>query len=150
MSDTTYVSQLHANDDAKFFSDVYIYGNLYYDLDGTDNLKLDNITVNHQANFKDIFATGIGTFNGPITFNSGVLFAGIVTFTEPIDVDYLHVKKRLWVGVNDNYNKTFSLAQMDYYNWVAKDYDDVVLTEIQKDGTEKIIYQVEIENEIQQ
>ena len=63
MSDTTYVSQLHANDDAKFFSDVYIYGNLYYDLDGTDNLKLDNITVNHQANFKDIFATGIGTFN---------------------------------------------------------------------------------------
>ena len=39
MSDTTYVSQLHANDDAKFFSDVYIYGNLYYDLDGTDNLN---------------------------------------------------------------------------------------------------------------
>ena len=56
----------------------------------------------------------------------------------------------VWVGGNDNYYKTFSLAQMDYYNWVAKDYDDVVLTEIQKDGTEKIIYQVEIENEIQQ
>ena len=52
----------------------------------------------------------------------------------------------VWVGGNDNYYKTFSLAQMDYYNWVAKDYDDVVLTEIQKDGTEKIIYQVEIEN----
>jgi len=118
MSDTTYVSQLHANDDAKFFSDVYIYGNLYYDLDGTDNLKLDNITVNHQANFKDIFATGIGTFNGPITFNSGVLFAGIVTFTEPIDVDYLHVKKRLWVGTNDN-GQTLSAYPELYGNKVG-------------------------------
>ena len=29
---------------------------------------------------------------------------------------------------------------MDYHNWVHKGYDDVVLTEIQKDGTEKIIY----------
>ena len=49
MSETTYVSQLHANDDAKFFSDVYIYGNLYYDLDGTDNFKADNITINTQT-----------------------------------------------------------------------------------------------------
>ena len=118
MSDTTYVSQLHANDDAKFFSDVYIYGNLYYDLEGTDNLKLDNITVNHQANFKDIFATGIGTFNGPITFNSGTLFAGIVTFTEPVDLDYLHVKKRLWVGVNDN-GQTLSAYPEVYGNRVG-------------------------------
>ena len=52
----------------------------------------------------------------------------------------------VWVGGNDDYYKNFSRAQMDYHNWVAKDYDDVVLTEIQKDGTEKIIYQVEIEN----
>jgi hypothetical protein len=46
----------------------------------------------------------------------------------------------VWVGGNDNYYKTFSRAQMDYYNWVHKDYDDVFLTEIQKDGTEKVLY----------
>ena len=45
----------------------------------------------------------------------------------------------VWVGGNDDYYKNFSRAQMDYYNWVAKDYDDVVLTEIQKDGSEKIL-----------
>ena len=118
MSDTTYVSQLHANDDAKFFSDVYIYGNLYYDLEGTDNLKLDNITVNHQANFKDIFATGIGTYNGPITFNSGTVFAGIATFLEPVVLDYLHVKKRLWVGINDD-GQTLSAYPELYGNKVG-------------------------------
>jgi len=118
MSDTTYVSQLHANDDAKFFSDVYIYGNLYYDLDGTDNLKLDNITVNHQANFKDIFATGIGTYNGPITFNSGTVFAGIATFLEPVDLDYLHVKKRFWVGENND-GQTLSAYPELYGNRVG-------------------------------
>ena len=42
----------------------------------------------------------------------------------------------VWVGGNDDYYKNFSRAQMDYHNWVAKDYDDVVLTEIQKNGTE--------------
>jgi len=118
MSDTTYVSQLHANDDAKFFSDVYIYGNLYYDLEGTDNLKLDNITVNHQANFKDIFATGIGTFNGPITFNSGTVFAGVTTFLAPVDLDYLHVKKRLWVGTSDD-GQTLSAYPEVYGNRVG-------------------------------
>tara|TARA_R100000742_G_C4259304_1_gene77140 strand:+ start:739 stop:1062 length:324 start_codon:yes stop_codon:yes gene_type:complete len=45
----------------------------------------------------------------------------------------------VWVGGNDDYYKNFSRAQMDYYNWVAKGYDDVVLTEIQKDGSEKIL-----------
>ena len=45
----------------------------------------------------------------------------------------------VWVGGNDDYYKSFSRAQMDYYNWVAKGHDDVVLTEIQKDGSEKIL-----------
>jgi len=54
----------------------------------------------------------------------------------------------VWVGGNDDYYKTFSLAQMDYHNWRFKGYDGVYLTEIQKDGTEKIIYSSEeIENE---
>ena len=117
-SEITYVSGLHANNDAKFFEDVYIYGNLYYDLDGTDNLILDNLTVNHQANFKDIFATGIGTFNGPIEFNSGTYFTGIATFLEPIDVDYLHVKKRFWVGIDEN-GQTLTANPEDYGNRVG-------------------------------
>ena len=118
MSDTTYVSQLHANDDAKFFSDVYIYGNLYYDLEGTDNLKLDNLTANYQANFNDIFATGIGTFNGPITFNNGTYFTGIATFTQPVDLDYLHVRKRLWVGTSVD-GQTLSAYPEEYGNRVG-------------------------------
>ena len=52
----------------------------------------------------------------------------------------------VWVGGIDDYYKTFSLAQMDYHNWRVKGYD-VCLTEIQKDGTEKVIYSSEeIEN----
>ena len=34
-------------------------------------------------------------------------------------------------------------AQMDYYNWVHQGYDDVFLTELQKDGTEKLLYSSE-------
>ena len=29
----------------------------------------------------------------------------------------------VWVGGNDDYYKTFSLAQMDYHNWREKGYD---------------------------
>jgi len=37
----------------KFFKDVYIYGKLYYDFEGLgDDLTLDNLTVNNQANYK--------------------------------------------------------------------------------------------------
>ena len=53
----------------------------------------------------------------------------------------------VWVGGNDNYYKSFSLAQMDYYNWIKKGYDDVFLTEMQKDGTDKIIYSSEESND---
>jgi hypothetical protein len=53
----------------------------------------------------------------------------------------------VWVGGNDDYYKTFSLAQMDYHNWREKGYDDVFLTEIQKDGSEKIIYSSEENSE---
>lgn len=53
----------------------------------------------------------------------------------------------VWVGGNDNYYKSFSLAQMDYHNWLNKGYDDVFLTEMQKDGTDKIIYSSEESND---
>ena len=118
MSDTTYVSQLHANDDAKFFSDVYIYGNLYYYIDGTDNFRVDNLIVNNQTDLKDVYISGIGTFDGPVRFNSGTVFAGIATFLEPVELDYLHVKKRLWVGINDN-GQTLSAYPEIYGNRVG-------------------------------
>ena len=96
----TYVNGLHANNDAKFFEDVYIYGNLYYDLDGTDNFKLDNITINSQADLNNLYVSGISTFAGPVIFDSGTYFTGIATFKEPVELDYLTVFKRFWVGSN--------------------------------------------------
>ena len=98
MSDTTYVSQLHANDDAKFFSDVYIYGNLYYDLDGQDNFKVDNLEVNSQSDFNNIYVSGITTLAGPVEVSGGAYFSGITSFTQPVDLDYLTVYQRFSVG----------------------------------------------------
>ena len=96
----TYVNGLHANNDAKFFEDVYIYGNLYYDLEGTDNFTLDNITINSQADLNNLYVSGISTFAGPVTFDSGTYFTGIATFKEPVELDYLTVFKKFWVGSN--------------------------------------------------
>ena len=45
----------------------------------------------------------------------------------------------VWVGGNDNYYKNFKVAQMDFYRWALKGYDDVVLTELNKDGTEEVL-----------
>ena len=60
------------------------------------------------------------------------------------DKDYANGWRYIvWIGGNDNYYKTFSNAQMDYYNWVHQGYDDVFLTELQKDGTEKLLYSSE-------
>ena len=53
----------------------------------------------------------------------------------------------VWEEGNDNYYKTFSLAQMDYHNSRVKGYD-VCLTEIQKDGSEKVILSSEDEQEL--
>ena len=39
--------------------------------------------------------------------------------------------------------KLLAYAQMDYYNWIHQGYDDVFLTELQKDGTEKLLYSSE-------
>ena len=55
----TYVNGLHANNDAKFFEDVYIYGNLYYDLDGQDNFKVDSLIVNTQSDLNNLYVSGI-------------------------------------------------------------------------------------------
>ena len=97
MSDTTYVSQLHANDDAKFFSDVYIYGNLYYDLDGQDNFTVDSLTVKSGADINNLYLTGVTTFLSTNVFGDSI-FSADVTFQQPVDMDYLTVYKRLDVG----------------------------------------------------
>ena len=120
MSDTTYVSQLHANDDAKFFSDVYIYGNLYYDLDGQDNFSVDSLTVKSGADINNLYLTGVTTFVSTNVFGDSV-FSADVTFLQPVDMDYLTVYRRFDVGignssiltaiVDDDYNDA-----NDYYN----------------------------------
>ena len=45
------------NEDARFYKDVYVYGNLYYNFDGTDSLNLDELNVSGIATFKDIDIT---------------------------------------------------------------------------------------------
>ena len=49
----------------------------------------------------------------------------------------------VWVGGVDDYYKNFVIAQMHYHNWIAKGYDNVVMTEINKDGTEKVLMKSE-------
>ena len=46
------------NEDARFYKDVYVYGNLYYDFEGTDALNLDELNVSGIATFKDVDITG--------------------------------------------------------------------------------------------
>jgi len=68
------------NEDAKFFKDVYVYGKLYYDFDGTgDDLTLDNLTVNEQSYLNNLYVAGLSTFVGASQFNSSVTIGGIVS-----------------------------------------------------------------------
>ena len=46
------------NKDVRVYEDLYVYGNLYYNFDGTDSLDLDNLSVSGIATFKDIVITG--------------------------------------------------------------------------------------------
>ena len=46
------------NEDARFYKDVYVYGNLYYDFEGTDTFNLDQLNVSGAATFNDVDITG--------------------------------------------------------------------------------------------
>ena len=86
------------NEDARFYKDVYVYGNLYYNFDGTDSLDLDNLNVTGIATFKDVdvtgsldvtdltlrnlFSTGIATFTSAILPELDNLQVGILTVSE--------------------------------------------------------------------
>jgi hypothetical protein len=75
------------NEDAKFFKDVYIYGKLYYDFEGLgDDLTLDNLTVNNQANINDLYVAGLSTFIGASQFNSVVSFGNTATFQTDVNI----------------------------------------------------------------
>ena len=114
----TYVNGLHANNDAKFFEDVYIYGNLYYDLDGQDNFKVDSLIVNTQSDLNNLYVSGITTLAGPNIFSGGSYFTGITSFIQPVELDYLHVIKRFWVGTSDD-GQTLSAYPELYGNRVG-------------------------------
>ena len=46
------------NKDVRVYEDLYVYGNLYYDFEGTDSLNLDNLNVVGIATFNDIDING--------------------------------------------------------------------------------------------
>ena len=91
------------NEDARFYKDVYVYGNLYYDFDGTDAFNLDQLNVSGIATFKDVditgaldvedltlrnlFSTGISTFTEAVFLNQVDDFqVGILTVTDTFRV----------------------------------------------------------------
>jgi hypothetical protein len=80
MADYVIGSPAFFNEESKFFKNVYIYGNLYYDFESfPDPIKFGDIAVN-----------GTSVFNGSAIFNSNVnignLQVGIITVTERMDV----------------------------------------------------------------
>ena len=79
------------NKDVRVFEDLYVYGNLYYNFDGTDSLNLDQLNVSGIATFKDVDITGSLDV---LDLNIRNLFStGIATFTEAIlpEIDNLQV-----------------------------------------------------------
>ena len=91
------------NKDVRVYEDLYVYGNLYYNFDGTDSLDLDQLNVSGIATFNDVeikgsldvldltlrnlFSTGIATFTEAILPEIDNLQVGILTVT-----DYFKVK----------------------------------------------------------
>ena len=91
------------NKDVRIYEDLYVYGNLYYNFDGTDSLDLDQLNVSGIATFNDVeikgsldvldltlrnlFSTGIATFTEAILPEIDNLQVGILTVT-----DYFKVK----------------------------------------------------------
>ena len=68
------------NKDVRVFEDLYVYGNLYYDFEGTDSLNLDNLNVTGIATFKDIVITG--QIDATDLNIRNLFSSGISTFTE--------------------------------------------------------------------
>jgi len=79
------------NKDVRVFEDLYVYGNLYYNFEGTDSLNLDNLNVSGISTFKDVNITGsLDVLDLSIR---NLFSTGIATFTEAIlpELDNLQV-----------------------------------------------------------
>ena len=68
------------NKDVRVFEDLYVYGNLYYNFEGTDILDLDQLNVTGIATFNNVDLTNLNVRN--------IFSTGIVTFPE---IDNLQV-----------------------------------------------------------
>ena len=80
------------NSDARFYEDVYIYGDLYLeDLDVDGQTELNNLNVAGISTLKDSITTGIASFRGDVFIDKPLdnLQVGILTTTD-----------RLYVGEN--------------------------------------------------
>jgi len=79
------------NKDVRVFEDLYVYGNLYYNFEGTDSLNLDNLNVSGIATFNDVDITGTLDLTDLTLRN--LFSTGIATFTEAIlpEIDNLQV-----------------------------------------------------------
>ena len=88
------------NEDARFYKDVYVYGNLYYNFDGADSLDLDNLSVSGIATFNDVDVTG--TLDVTDLTLRNLFSTGIATFTNAIlpEIDNLQVG---FLTVTDSY-----------------------------------------------
>ena len=88
------------NKDVRVFEDLYVYGNLYYNFDGTDSLDLDNLNVSGIATFNDVDITGTLDLEDLTLRN--LFSTGIATFTNAIlpEIDNLQVG---FLTVTDSY-----------------------------------------------
>ena len=88
------------NKDVRVFEDLYVYGNLYYNFEGTDSLNLDNLNVSGIATFNDVDITGTLDLEDLTLRN--LFSTGIATFTNAIlpEIDNLQVG---FLTVTDSY-----------------------------------------------
>ena len=106
------------NEDAKFFKDVYIYGTLYYDLEGTDNLTLDNLIVNGQTTLNNLSVSGFGSFSGPVTLSSTLSVGSTATFISDVNILGVLDVDNIDVGVA-TVRERFELTNEDGTNYLV-------------------------------
>ena len=70
------------NKDVRVYEDLYVYGNLYYNFDGSDSLNLDELNVTGIATFNDVDITGVLDLEDLTLRN--LFSTGIATFTNAI------------------------------------------------------------------
>ena len=99
------------NKDVRVYEDLYVYGNLYYNFEGTDSLNLDNLNVTGIGTFNDLDVTG--TLNVQDLTLRNLFSTGIATFTEAIlpELDNLQVG---FLTVTDSFQ--FIKDTNEYFN----------------------------------